>query len=124
MTETDQNPKSDSFNMSEVIINALEDAKGEDIQRLNVTSLTDITDYMIVATGTSDRHVMALADRVIDFMRARGWRYHGMEGEDVRDWLLIDFIDVVVHVMRDSCRKHYDLESLWDENLGDILKSG
>lgn len=101
--------------MCETVVSSLEDAKGFDIKVMDVRKLTDITDYMVVATGTSDRHVKTLSDRVLDFMLIKKWKPLSMEGEESRDWVLVDFVDVVVHIMRDKTRKHFDLESLWDE---------
>lgn len=109
--------------MCDAVIDALEDAKGMDIKTLDVRQLTDITDYMIVATGTSDRHVKTLSDRVLEFMADKGFKPLGMEGEESRNWVLVDFVDVVVHIMRDKTRKHYDLESLWDETFSNLAGS-
>ena len=113
---------SESGRMCEVVLAALEDAKGERVKLLDVRKLTDITDYMIVVTGTSERHVKALAERVLSMMREAGWKHLGMEGEQDRDWLLVDFVDVVVHIMRAHTREHYDLESLWDETFSELLR--
>ncbi len=96
---------------------ALDEAKGVDIKVLDVRNLTDITDYMVVVTGTSDRHVKTLAARVQEFMLEKNWKPLGMEGEESRDWVLVDYVDVVVHIMRDRARKHYDLENLWNETF-------
>ncbi len=101
--------------MCDRVVAALEDAKGFDIKVLDVRKLTDITDYMVVVTGTSDRHVKTLSNRVLEFMLELHWKPIGIEGEESRDWILVDFVDVVVHVMRNSTRRHYDLESLWSE---------
>ena len=106
--------------MYETVMASLQDAKGIDIKLLDVRKLTDFTDFMIVATGTSDRHVQTLAERVLVFMRDKDWKPLGMEGEESRDWILVDFVDVVVHIMRDQTRKHYDLESLWDKTLVEL----
>ena len=115
----------DAQQMCEVAQAALEDAKGESIRALDVRKLTDITDYMLVVTGASERHVKTLAERVLEGMRAAGWKHLGVEGFDAptADWVLVDFVDVVVHIMRAQTREHYDLESLWDDNLSDLLKS-
>jgi ribosome-associated protein len=106
--------------MCDTVLASFDDARGIDVRILDVRKLTDITDYMIVATGTSDRHVKTLADRVLEFMGDKGWNPIGMEGEDSRDWVLVDFVDIVVHIMRDKTRKHYDLEGLWDETFGEL----
>ena len=113
--------KSESSRMCEVVLAALDDAKGVKITRLDVRKLTDITDFMVIATGNSERHVKTLAERVLEQMRDAGWRHLGMEGERDRDWVLVDFVDVVVHIMLAATRERYDLEGLWDENLSELL---
>ena len=110
----------ESIRMRDTILRALEDAKGMDVRVLDVRGMTDVTDFMIVATGTSDRHVKSLADRVLEFMHQQGWQHLGVEGLEVKDWILVDFVDVVAHVMRDSARKKYDLESLWDKTFAEM----
>lgn len=112
---------SESGRMCEVALAAVEDAKGEKVRLLDVRKLTDITDYMIIVTGASERHVKTLAERVLEKMRAAGWKPLGMEGDQDRDWVLVDFVDVVVHIMRAPTRERYNLESLWDETLSELL---
>ena len=80
-----------------------------------------MTDYMVISTGNSDRHVRAQTQQVIAAMDAINWKPAGVEGEDTKDWVLIDFVDIVVHVMKDKSRAHYDLESLWDKSFSDVL---
>ena len=104
--------------MRDLVLEALEEVKGREIAVLDVTALTDICDYMVVVTGASDRHIKTLAERVLEKMRGAGWRQIGIEGEDARDWVLVDFVDVVVHIMRRDTRKRYDLEGLWDRTFG------
>lgn len=109
----------DAKSMCDTVVASLQDARGLDINVLDVRKLTDITDYMIIATGTSDRHIKTIADRVLAFMLEKQCQPLGVEGEESRDWVLVDFVDVVVHIMRDKSRKHYDLEGLWDETFVD-----
>ncbi|MCG6872262.1 MAG: ribosome silencing factor [Gammaproteobacteria bacterium] len=111
--------------IKDLVIQALEDAKARDLRVLDVTGLTDITDYMLVATGTSDRHVGAVAERVVETLRAAGVRpLAGIEGESgASDWVLIDFGDVVVHVMREDARRFYDLEKLWGEEMRAVIEA-
>jgi ribosome-associated protein len=101
--------------MREEILRALQDAKGQDIKVLDVRGVTDFTDYMVIVTGTSSRHAQTLADRLREHMRACGVRPVGTEGEKTGDWVLIDFGDVVVHVMRAQVRDFYNLEKLWSD---------
>jgi len=110
-----------SERLRQVALEVLADSKAQDIRILDVRGMTDITDFMIVASGTSDRHVKAIADRLLEVMRESGWRPLGIEGLDVGEWVLIDFTDVVVHVMRQKTREFYDLESLWNAELRDLV---
>ena len=116
------NPE-ESQTMRDTVVAALEDAKGLDIRTLDVRKLTDITDCMVVVTGTSERHLKTLADRVFEFMQDKGWKPLGVEGEDSGDWILSDYVDVVVHIMREKTRAHYDLESLWDETFNGLSQN-
>ena len=101
--------------MRQEILAAIADAKGQDVKVLDVRGVTDFTDYMIIVSGSSSRHVQTVAERVRTHMRERGLRPVGSEGEKVGDWVLIDFGDVVVHVMRPQVRDFYNLEKLWGE---------
>ena len=100
----------------------LEDAKAQEIRELDVRELTDITDFMVIATGTSHRHVNAMADRIREDVRTHQLLPIGVEGQDENDWVLLDYGDVVVHLMMPHIREFYDLEGLWDERLGKLLK--
>ncbi len=101
--------------MRQEILAAIADAKGQDTKTLDVRGVTDFTDYMIVVSGTSSRHVQTVADKVRTHLRDLGVRPVGTEGEKTGDWVLIDFGDVVVHVMRPQVRDFYNLEKLWGE---------
>ena len=100
------------------VVGALEDLKGHDIVALDVSSATDITDYMVIASGTSNRHVKALVDQVMESSRAHGHTVLGVEGLGSNEWVLLDLGDVVVHVMQKDTRDFYDLERLWS-TIGD-----
>jgi len=102
-----------SEQLSELVVEALEDVKGKDIVRLDVRELTSVTDYMVVASGTSNRHVKALADAVAEKSKAAGHRPIGVEGEDGSEWVLLDLGDTLVHVMLPRVREFYNLEKLW-----------
>ena len=99
--------------LQRVIVDALEDVKAQDIKVFNTTHLTELFDRTVIASGTSSRHVKSLADNVCMQARKRELRPLGVEGEDVGEWVLVDFGDVVVHVMLPATRDFYDLERLW-----------
>lgn len=109
-------PKTTTANkMQRWIQEALEDAKARDIAVLDVRQISDFTDYMVIATGTSNRHVQSTADKVVGALREHGVRTVGIEGGKIGDWVLIDFGDVVAHVMREETRDFYNLEKLWSD---------
>lgn len=92
---------------------ALDDLKAKDVLTLDVRSLTSLADVMIIASGTSSRHVKSLADNVVKMVKEAGLKPLGMEGERDGDWILIDLAGVIVHVMQPATRAFYDLERLW-----------
>jgi ribosome-associated protein len=93
---------------------ALADVKAKDVRVLDVRELTTVADYLVVASGTSDRHVKSLADRVVERATAAGVKPLGVEGREGGEWVLVDLHDVVVHIMQPKARDFYKLESLWD----------
>lgn len=97
----------------DVAQNALDDLKAKDVLTLDVRSLTSLADVMIIASGTSSRHVKSLADNVVKMVKEAGLKPLGMEGERDGDWILIDLAGVIVHVMQPATRAFYDLERLW-----------
>lgn len=99
--------------LRDLVTSALDELKGFDIKAMDVRSLTPVTDFMVVASGTSDRHVRALARTVIEKAKARGYLPLGVEGDRQGEWVLIDLNDVVVHVMLPRVRDFYQLERLW-----------
>lgn len=96
-----------------LVIDALEDIKAEDIKVLDVTAMTDVTDFMVIATGKSTRQVKALATQVSMQAKAAGFQPLGMEGEDVGEWALVDLGDVIAHILTPEMRVTYNLEKLW-----------
>ena len=99
--------------LKELVVKALEDVKAKDVVVLDVRKLTSITDAMVIASGTSTRHVKALADNVLEKAKAAGCKPLGVEGEREAEWILVDLADVIVHVMLPAARDFYQLEKLW-----------
>ena len=102
-----------SEKLADLVIDALDDVKAKDIVKLDVRSMTTVTDYMVVASGTSNRHVKALVDNVAEKAKQAGRRPVGIEGEDGGEWVLLDLQDALVHVMLPKVREFYNLEKLW-----------
>ena len=100
--------------LTDIAVAALADMKAVNVKVLDVRKLTDVTDTMIVATGTSDRHVKSIADRVVERCRQAGHRPYGVEGQREGEWVLVDLQDLIVHVMLPRIREFYGLEKLWD----------
>lgn len=103
----------DVQNCLKVVQEALLDVKAKDIIKLDVSTISNVADAIVIASGTSTRHVKALANHVAEEARKAGFRPIGVEGERDAEWILIDLGFVVVHVMLPTARKFYDLESLW-----------
>ena len=103
----------ESEQLTQLVVAALDDLKAVNIVTLDVSALTDVMDYMVIASGTSNRHVKSLASNVSVEAKKQGNAPIGVEGEDAGEWVLVDFGDVVVHVMLPSIRDYYDLERLW-----------
>ena len=97
----------------QMIISTLGDGKGRDITVVDVRGKTSMTDYMVVASGTSERHVKSLAGHVAEEAKKNATMPLGIEGEDVGEWVLVDLGDVIVHVMKPQIRDFYQLEKLW-----------
>ena len=107
----------DSDALVELVTAAVDDLKGQDVQVLDVRELTTITDYMVIVSGTSDRHLKALAEEVVDRVKEAGLKPAGVEGQG-GEWILVDLLDVIVHLMRPSARDFFALERLWSQGPG------
>ncbi len=103
--------------LKQLAMNALQDLKAEDITVLDVKDKTSITDWIMVATGSSSRHVKSIANNVIIEAKKAGQPPLGIEGENDGEWVLVDLGDVIVHVMQQQVREYYDLESLWSVDV-------
>jgi len=109
-TAVNASDESDLLGIAEL---ALEDLKAVEPVVLDVRELSSVMDWLVVASGTSSRHVKSLADNVLVKAKESGVRPLGVEGERIGEWVLVDFGDVVVHVMQPAARSFYDLERLW-----------
>jgi ribosome-associated protein len=99
--------------LEKLVVDALEDIKGHDIEVINTSRLTSLFDRMVIACGESNRQVKSLARNVQDKVRAAGAPVLSCEGEEVGEWILVDLGDIIVHVMQPAVRSYYNLEELW-----------
>jgi ribosome-associated protein len=99
--------------LKNLVVNALEEIKAVDLKVLDVRGAASFTDFMVIASGTSDRQVKALADNLIEKCKLAGARPLGVEGERQAEWILVDLGDIVVHIMKPDVRDFYNLEKLW-----------
>ena len=98
-----------------VVLSAVEDRKARDVTVLDLRGLHDAIDFFLIASGTSDTHVRGIADLVQERMRQAGWGAHHVEGLGGGRWVLLDYIDVVVHLFHPEARAFYQLERLWGD---------
>ena len=103
-----------SEHLQSLVLDKLADLKAQAVLALDVRKLTSIADAMIIATCTSNRHVKALADNVVEGAKEAGVPPIGVEGEKSGEWVLVDLGDVIVHIMQPETREFYQLEKLWD----------
>jgi ribosome silencing factor RsfS/YbeB/iojap len=118
-----QSPAAARAALKSVILGALDDMKALEVKVLDVRGLTDIADYMVIASGTSDRHVRSVAQRVVEKTKEAGYRPHGCEGLKDGDWVLIDLHEMIVHVMLPRVREFYGLEKLWDMSAKRVARA-
>ena len=98
-----------------VALDAIEDLKAQQLVVLDLRGINDATDYFVIASGTSDAHVRGIAESVIEKMGRRGFRTHHVEGVVGGRWVLLDFVDFVVHLFHPETRAFYQLERLWND---------
>ena len=102
-------------NLKTIILNTLNSNKALDIVSIDLTCKSSIADYMIVASGTSSRHIQALSEQVLENLKLNGIINCKIEGSNSNDWKLIDGIDIIVHIFNPEKRKFYELEKMWSE---------
>ena len=103
------------FNLKRAILNTLDSNKALDIVSIDLANKSSIADYMIIASGTSSRHIQALSEQVLEKFKVSGIKNCKIEGKESNDWKLIDGIDVIVHIFNPEKRKFYELEKMWSE---------
>ncbi len=99
--------------LERLIISALDQNKAENIVSLDLTGKSDVADRMIVASGTSNRHVASLADHLVDALKKLGFNPVPVEGQDGSEWVLVDAGDIIVHLFKPETRARYNLEKMW-----------
>ena len=102
-------------NLKNIIINTLDSNKALDIISIDLKNKPSMADHMIIASGTSSRHIQALSEQVLDKFKNNGIVNCKIEGKDSSDWKLIDGIDVIVHIFNPEKRKFYEIEKIWSE---------
>ena len=103
------------LNLNKIIINALDSNKALDIVTINLENKSSMADYLIIASGTSSRHIQALSEIVLEKFKINGIKNCKIEGTNSNDWKLIDGIDIIVHIFNPEKRKFYELEKMWSE---------
>ncbi len=103
------------FNLKKIVINTLDSNKALDIVTIDLENKSSMADYMIIASGTSSRHIQSLSEAVLEKFKSNGIYQCKIEGKDSNDWKLIDGIDVIVHIFNIEKRKFYELEKMWSE---------
>lgn len=99
--------------LQDLVLQSLEDYKALEVATLDVRDKTDITDLMIICSGTSKRHLQTISEQLVKRAKDNGITPTGVEGEDSGEWILVDLTDIVVHIMMPSAREFYSLEKLW-----------
>ena len=103
--------------LKKIIINSLEDIKAVNPIAIDVTKISSLTDFMVIASGTSNRHIAAMSEHLLEGLKETNISGIKIEGQGGDDWVLVDAGDVVIHLMSADAREFYDLESLWDPEL-------
>ena len=101
--------------LKQIVINTLDTNKAENIVSISLKDKSSIADYMIIASGTSSRHIQALSEQVLEKLKNNGVNECKIEGKDSNEWKLVDGIDLIVHIFHPEKRKFYELEKMWSE---------
>lgn len=103
--------------LEDLVSSSLAELKAIDPVTINVKKLSSFTDYMMIASGSSNRHIQSIGEKVLEDLKIKKIKPLGIEGQGSDGWLLIDLGDVVIHLMSSNMRRFYDLESLWDPDI-------
>ena len=103
------------LNLKKIIINTLDQNKALDIISIDLKDKSSMADYMIIASGTSSRHIQSLSEQVLEKLKDNGIKDSKIEGKDSSEWKLVDGIDLIVHIFHPEKRKFYELEKIWSE---------
>ena len=101
--------------LKSVVINTLDLNKAQDIVTIDLKDKSSMADYMIIASGTSSRHIQSLSEQVLEKLKDNGIKNSKIEGKDSNDWKLVDGIDLIIHIFHPEKRKFYELEKIWSE---------
>ena len=101
--------------LKKIVLNTLDLNKAEDIVTIDLKGKSSMADYMIIASGTSSRHIQSLSEQVLEKLKNNGFKNSKIEGKESNDWKLVDGIDVIVHIFHPEKRKFYELEKIWSE---------
>ena len=103
------------FNLKTIIINTLDSNKALDVISIDLKDKSSMADYMIIASGTSSRHIQSLSEQVLEKLKDNGIKDSKIEGKDSSEWKLVDGIDLIIHIFHPEKRKFYELEKIWSE---------
>lgn len=112
-----------SEELKDLIVEHIKEKKGENIIVMDLRRVTSITDYFVICSGTVEQHIKAIKDNLIDKLSEKGIHYWHIEGELANTWVLIDYVDVVVHIFHPLARDYYKLEKLWADAKQEKIKT-
>ena len=104
-----------NIDLKSIILNTLDSNKALDIISINLKNKSSMADYMIIASGTSSRHIQALSEQVLEQLKTNGVKNSKIEGKESLDWKLVDGIDLIIHIFNPEKRKFYEIEKIWSE---------
>ena len=104
-----------NFDLKQIVIDTLDINKAQDIISIDLKDKSSMADYMIIASGTSSRHIQSLSEQVLEKLKDNGIKNSKIEGKDSYEWKLVDGIDLIIHIFHPEKRKFYELEKIWSE---------